>query len=127
MRFYSGNTTGAIALTAMIVLGSVVAMIAFSVIALDISGHQNLLQMNESERLFINADGCAEEALLQLSRDENYAGGSYDIDSASCSVSVSGSGDVRYISADVNKDSYHHSLNLEVQLSPTFAILDFSY
>lgn len=121
------DNRGAIALTTIVILGIVITMIAFSIVALGMSGRHNAVQLSESDMAFIKADGCLEEALLQLSRDYNYAGGSYIVDDLSCSVSVSGADDQRTIILDASENDFYHHFIVNVQLVPQFGILGFSY
>jgi maltose-binding protein MalE len=118
---------GAIALITMIILGAVVVMIVSSVTLLGVSSRYNSLQSNESSAVFIKTEGCLEEALLQLSRNNDYSGDSYNIDGADCEVAVSGSGDQRMLDIEASENDFYQHFTVDVQVSPLFGILGFSY
>lgn len=111
----------------MMVLGSVITLIIISVILIGVSGRSNSFNLVQSETLFVKTEGCLEEALLQLSRNSEYAGNTYAVDFADCTVGVSGTGDVRTITVDAQEQDYYHHTIVDVQIAPTFAILNFSY
>jgi len=111
----------------MMVLGSVITLIIISIVLLGISGRSNSFNLGQSEIVFVKAEGCLEEALIQLSRDHEYAGDTYIVDDSTCAVGVSGSGDERVISVDASEEDFYHHLIVDVQIAPTFAILNFSY
>lgn len=111
------------ALTSMIVLGSVITLIIVSIVLLGISSRFNAFHLNQSELAFIKTEGCLEETLIQLNRDNAYTGGSYSIDDLNCSVTVSGT----TVDVDAFIDNFHHHFSVEVVLSPTFGIIDFEY
>ena len=121
------DTRGAIALTAMVVLGAVIILIVSSVTLLGISGRYNSLQLHESDIVFIKAEGCMEEALLQLSRNSDYPGSSYNVDGTDCIVSVSGSGSQRVLMLEAAEQNFYHHFTVDVQIDPLFGILGFSY
>ena len=127
MRKIKTNNRGAIALVTMVVLGTVIILVAFSIVILGMSSRHNAVQLSESDRVFVKTDGCLEEALLQLSRDNAYAGGSYDVDGADCTVSVSGADNQRTIALNAFEGDFYHHFIVDVQLAPQFGILNFSY
>jgi len=121
------KTRGAIALITMVVLGAVVTIIVTSTIILGVSSRQNALHLNQSSVVFIKADGCLEEALLRLNRDDAYGGDTYEIGDMECEISVSGSEDERTITIEAVEEAFYHHFSVEVQIDPSFGILSFSY
>ena len=111
----------------MIVVGSLLAFVVVSVVVLGVSARSNSFHLNRSEIAFIKTEGCAEEALIRLSRDEDYVGGSYNIDSLDCVVAVTGGDEERNIDITASEDEFFHHFVLNVQLTPVFAILNFTY
>ena len=73
---------------------------------------------------FIKSEGCAEEGLIRLSRDSGYTGGTYLLDGLSCNLSVSGTGDNRIVVASGSEGDFTHHIVIGLQLSPSFAIMD---
>ena len=127
VKINKSDIRGAIALTAMVVLGAVIVLIVSSVTLLGISSRYNSMQLHESDVVFIKAEGCMEEALLQLSRNSDYSGSSYSIDGADCIVSVSGSDSQRVITLEAFEHNFYHHFTVDVQTDPLFGILGFSY
>ena len=118
------NTRGAIALTATIILTAVIAVIALNIAFTGISSRLNTFNLLESDKIFIQTEGCTEEALIQLNRNNSYSGGSYNINNTSCTVNVSGSDDNRTLSIIGHGNGFTHNFTLKVQLTPIFGILD---
>lgn len=127
MHHFKSKNKGAIALTSMVVLGSLVVMITFSMLVLGISGRNVVIALNQSGRLFVESDGCLEEALLQLSRDHNYPGSSYVVGDTDCVVTVSGSAELRTIVVDASDNDFYQHLTAEIQLAPVFGLSGFHY
>ena len=121
------NTKGAIALTTMVVFGSIITMVIVSIILLGLSSRLNAFNSIQSELSFIRAEGCMEEALIQLSRDDTYTGDVYYVDDFICTVVTEGIGDERILELASEDGDYYHNFNLLVKVNPEFAILDFSY
>ena len=121
------KTSGAIALASMVVLGSIVTLIVISIVVLGISSRENAFNTNQASLGFIRAEGCFEEALLHLSRDDTYTGGNYEIDGSQCTVVVDGTGEERSLALESETGNYHHHFSALIQVDPVFAILDFSY
>lgn len=127
MKNYLSDNRGAIALTMTIILGAAAFLIIMTVTMLGISARTNAFDSASSEITFVKAEGCLEEALLQLSRDETFSGADYDIDGSSCSASVSGADNQRAVMIDASEDDFYQHFEVEVQLLPEFAILSFRY
>jgi len=111
----------------MVVFGSVIILIIVSMVLLGVSSRMSAFGLNKSELTFIKTEACLEEALVQLSRDDTYAGDTYQIDGLDCDVAVSGSGDERTVTLDAEEEDYYHDFVVQVQLDPSFVILNFSY
>lgn len=94
---------------------------------LGISSRNNTFHRTQSEITFIKAEGCLEEALIQLSRDNDYTGDVYTVDELSCNVIVNGSGNERTVELAGVDGDYVHNFTVQIQVLPSFAILDFSY
>lgn len=55
---------------------------------LSIGGAQQALVLSQGETLLAALEGCAEDALLLSTRDENYIGGSYAYLGIACEVTI---------------------------------------
>lgn len=110
--------SGAAVLMAVMILTAILVSISLTVGLSSIAENQINIYQTQSNRLFVNADGCAEEALTRLNRDNNYTGGTVNLDTTSCIITVSGSGNVRTITVAATRTDYSKSLEVQVTLSP---------
>lgn len=124
MKIFLKNQRGAIGILTTLLLSAVLVMMAVTVVLTGISSRANAFVLNESEKVFIAMEGCTEEALIQLSRDDNYNGDSYTVDGVNCTVYVAGSGGNRDLVIDGTKDNLTRDISLSVQIDPNFGIID---
>lgn len=120
------NQRGAVAMLTTLVLSSVLVMLAVSVVLTGISSRANAFVLKQSENVFVSFEGCIENALIRLNRDNGYLGHSFSVNDVDCTVSVSGSGDERTVTASGNKDEVTRDVSLQVQLTPNFGIIDWA-
>ena len=66
--------------------------------------------------------GCMEEALIQVNRDSDYSGGTYDIGSGTCEISTSGPADSKEISTTGTLKTRTYNLQAKVN-TDNFEIL----
>jgi hypothetical protein len=104
----------------------VIAIVSLSIAFLGISSRLNTFNLFQSEQVFIKTDGCAEDALIRLNRDDSYAGGSYNVDDVNCTIVVTGLGDERNLNVIGESDYYTHDLSIDVRLAPDFAITNWN-
>jgi len=71
-------------------------------------------------------EGCSEEALLQLSRNNQYKGATYNLQGGTCDISVSGTSSSRIISVTGTLSNLSHNYKLEVNMNP-FEITKWQY
>ena len=107
-------------------LSFVLILIVVNVVLVGISSRANVFYLNQSEKVFIKTDGCTEEALIRLNRDNSYSGGVFTIGEVECTVSVSGMDPDRDITITGVGDEITRDLFIRVQLIPTFGIIDWS-
>jgi hypothetical protein len=117
------STKGAIGLLTTLILTVALVAMAIGITLNGISTRANTLNLNQSEKVFIPVEGCLEEALLRLNRNNDYAGGSYNIGNVDCTVLVSGSGDTRNIVVNGEKNNITRDLLIRAQINPSFAIM----
>lgn len=118
------NQRGAVAMLTTLVLSSVLVMLAVSVVLTGISSRANAFVLKQSENVFVSLEGCIENALIRLNRDNGYLGHSFSVNDADCTVNVSGSGDERTVTVSGNRDEVTRDVSLQVQLTPNFGIID---
>jgi|GEM_PF-1995078 len=120
------NNKGAIGLLTTLVLGIILIMLAVTIVLTGISSRTNAFILNQSEKVFISMEGCAEEAFIHVSRDNDYSGGSYEVDGVDCTASISGSDPNRNIIVTGIKDTITRDASLSVQVDPDFAIISWN-
>jgi hypothetical protein len=111
---------GAAAITVMIIVLAM-ALIVISTTAM--IGTDNLdigYSAQASNDALLSAESCAEEALVRLSRDSNYSGGSLTIGSAQCSIIITGvpCGNC-VIDVEAVRDDYTRSVQVGVTVTGT--------
>jgi hypothetical protein len=116
------NIRGEIGILTSLVMGLVLVMSAFSLVLTGISSRANALILSQSENALISTEGCAEEALVQLSRNHDYAGGPISLNNDVCDATVQGSGDIRTLSIVDSLGTITHNLLIQVSLAPGFRI-----
>lgn len=113
---------GAAVLIIVIIMGSAMLLISLSLGISSISENLINLYQSQSSRLSLSVDGCAEEALMRLNRDNNYEGETLILNDTSCIINVSGTGSSRTINVTGTKSNYTRELEIAVNISPSYAI-----
>lgn len=109
-------------LTSVLIISAVLLTIALGMGVNAISENQIGLYQSKAQRLLINAEGCVDEALTQLSGDDTYTGDTITIDGSSCTIVVSGNGSNRTIDVTASESDYTKNLRIEASLNPTMTI-----
>jgi len=81
---------GGAAIVAMIVISAMVILIATSYGLIALGNLEIGFASQKSGGLILSADSCAEEALIRLSRDNTYSGGSLTLGDVACTITVTG-------------------------------------
>lgn len=108
---------GSVTLGAVIVVFFAALAIAVSIQFAGIGEILSGARIVESERAFALADSCFEEALLRLSRDDAYAGGTLSAGSDSCTIAVTGSGGTRSITVSASAGLATRQVTAGISLS----------
>jgi hypothetical protein len=116
---------GAIALVTAIILGAAIAVMALGILALGISARVNAFNLAESEKTFIRTEGCMEETLIRLKRDNTFAGGTIFVEGLLCNVNIEGGGDTRDVSITGENGNFFSDIDLAVQITPVFGIITY--
>jgi hypothetical protein len=112
------RNSGYILIFSIIIIASIMTVVVIrGALTTTTNLEKNFTLVNE-QKIELYTEGCLEEGLIQMNRDEGYAGDSYSIDSGTCVVSVSGSGNVRTVSASGELDGYFMDLSADVTLVP---------
>lgn len=117
------DTVGAIGILTTLILTGVLLIIVVGTVLTGISSRDSAFFLGQSEQVFIEMEGCVDEALLRLARDHSYGGGNFTMDEVSCSISVSGTDPNRDIDIVATQNDYHRTASLTVQLDPEFDIV----
>ncbi|MBN1258338.1 hypothetical protein JXA05_01125 [Candidatus Peregrinibacteria bacterium] len=120
------HNKGAVALVATVILAAVILTVSLGAVFMGISSRLNAYHLLVSERVFVKTEGCAEEALIRLHRDSEYAGETYEIDGVSCAAEISGMGETRTIKVTGSEQHFQHDIEMAVHLDPAFGILSWS-
>jgi len=120
------STKGAIGILTTLILTIALVAMAIGIALNGMSSRANALSLNQSEKVFIPVEGCSEEALIRLSRNHDYAGGSYSIGDVECTVAISGSDDTRDIVISGEKNNITRDLFIRAQINPSFGIMEWS-
>ena len=111
---------------AVIIIAAIVSVIliktALSTIT-TIDNNQNILK---AEKTNYFADSCLQETLIQLKRDNAYAGGTLNILGGSCAVTIAGTDNTREISIEGNQSEYYRNITAQITLDP-FQIVKWDY
>lgn len=96
----------------------VIALLAFSlslstaVTYLSINESQSGLALSRGYGSLALAEGCAEDALILVNRDENYTNGTYEYLGGTCDVEISKDGTVWTLNISSTKDNFTRSLEI---------------
>lgn len=81
---------GFMALTSMLIISAISLAIAISISLLGISEAKSTTSLKYGDEASAIAQSCVEEALLRLKLNINYSGGSLNVASGTCNISITG-------------------------------------
>ncbi len=122
MKKIAQNTKGFAVLLVILIVSATITILAVGMGLSAINENQITLYHGQSIKLSMLLDACADEALIQLNRDNNYTGETLNIQEKSCIISVSGTGAERSIDISANIGKHSKNLHIDVTISPTFTI-----
>lgn len=102
-------------LTAVIAIGAVAVLIVLFLMMTGIDLMQTSLHEVSYNKTFAGADGCVEEALMEIRDDRNYTGESLTLGDVSCTIVASRSGNDVTITVDASNGTNYVS-DIDVQL-----------
>lgn len=102
----------------VIIVAAILSVIVIET-ALSSLTHLNIsdLSLNGSAAEYYT-NGCMQEALIRLDRDNSYVGGTLMLGSGTCSVVVSGADINRTVAVSGNLSNYQYNLSVDVILNP---------
>lgn len=106
----------------MIVTGAIILTIALGIAFSSINASQISLYQGTSNQTFLNLDGCVEEALGRLNRNNIYAGGTVTIDNTSCTISITGTNPTHTVNVTATNGDYTRKVQVVVNIFPTVSI-----
>lgn len=84
------NNQGAAALIAIIVITAMIVVISVSLGLATLSQLEIGFSEQRGDDVLVAAESCTEEAVLRLSRDNTYSGGSLTVGDIACTITVTG-------------------------------------
>lgn len=121
--------SGYTALILVTIVSSVVLIVALLLSSLSLTETTISNDNAFSERALQLADSCADEAILRLNREFNgeeptYTGGTLNINSNSCTITVTPSGSNRIVDITaIYQTNTTKKIQLTVQMSPSFDVV----
>ncbi len=84
------NQHGAAALTIFLVVMAVALIVVSTTTLIGLDNLNTGFSQQVSSSLLLSAESCAEEAVLRLSRDQNYSGGVLLVGDTQCTITITG-------------------------------------
>ena len=111
-------TNGFIMILAVVIISAVIStiLVSISLGTITLLEKSDTVLRGEQTRYYV--EGCMQEALIQLSMDNSYAGGTLNLGGSTCIVSVSAAGNTATITVDGNNNDYYRQINADVTLKP---------
>jgi len=120
---YENSEQGFIMMITLIMIAAIISVIVIGVSLSSITALQSTDTTISGERGRYYAEGCMQEALIQLNMDNIYSGGTLSLSGASCVVVISGVGNSRTVTVNGDLNNFFSSLSAEVTLVP-FAVTE---
>ncbi|MFH1046827.1 MAG: hypothetical protein V1738_00850 [Patescibacteria group bacterium] len=108
----NSDSRGVIVLVTVIIIGAILLVLGLSAAHIGQTEITIAGQLDRAQHARTLAMSCAEEALFRLKLDDTYLGGTIAIDDDSCTVAVTGSGDVRTIDASASSQDLTKHLQI---------------
>ncbi len=112
------NKPGVVALLLVVIIGAAALVMAYASSFLGVGDLTMAYNSHQGTEIFSLADGCAETALENFRMDPvNYTGQTLNFSSGSCTITVSGSGANRALSASATRGDYTAVIDVAVSYS----------
>ena len=130
MNFRKNKTKynrGAAALLTIVIIGAASLLMAIGSSRLGLGELETGFVEIRGASVFTTTQGCLEEAIHRLRKNNTYTGQTLSVGAGSCIISVSGSGSTRTITSTATIDSYTRKLEIIVDISnPVISISSWS-
>ncbi len=120
--YFNHSKKGVIVLLLMIVTGAIILTVALGIAFSSVNSSQISLYQGNSNRMFLNLDGCVEEALGRVNRNNLYAGGTVTIDNTSCTISITGTNPTHTVNVTATNGDYTRKVQVVINIFPTVSI-----
>lgn len=107
----------------IIIIAAILSVVVVSVSLSSITELETSDTSLQGERTRYYAEGCLQEALIQLNMDNSYPGGILNLSGTTCAVNISGVGNNRTITIIGGIGDYTHEIVAAVTLAP-FAVVE---
>jgi hypothetical protein len=113
----SYDRRGMAALLVVVIIGAALLIMAYSAIYLGLGELEMGYDSQRGDEAMSVADGCMEEALHRLEKDNGYSGGTITLDNGTCTMAVSGAAGSRTIIVTATADEYTKKIQADVTIS----------
>jgi hypothetical protein len=121
-KYQTGFSQGAATLISILIITTVILTISLSLGISALNESQSSFYHSYFGRMFLNTDGCAEEALTKMDRNNSYTGETLVINNTSCVITVSGSGKLRTLLVTATNTDFTRKIQIDVNIFPTVTI-----
>ncbi len=115
---------GVAALLTIVIIGAASLIMAIGASRLGLGELETGLNEIRGAQVLVLADGCLEEALYKLKKNNSYAGATLSLGGGSCIISISGGGSTRTILSTATLGSYTKRVEMTVTLGGTVISID---
>ena len=122
MNFLSSSTKGFSLLLIIIVLSGAMLLLALTSSMGGIDEAQNVLREQFAKIMLVSADGCLNDALLQLNQSHSYSGETLTLNGVVCTITLSGADPNRTIDVGAVNGTYTRHLQADANWNSGFAV-----
>lgn len=126
MFSFHQSQNGYVMLLIVIIFASVFLLVVSNASFSSLTSLKNSQVNIEEVKIKEFTEGCSEEGLLQLSRNSQYKGGTYNLKGGTCDISVSGTSSSRTLSVTGTLSNLSQNYDIEVNMDP-FEITKWQY
>lgn len=113
------DNNGFVLTLVVLIIGSLLSIVVVSTSIASISELQQADVFRAGVATEYAMEGCVDEALLQLARDDEYSGGEVEFSVTSCTITISGVDNERTITVEANhNNTFYKTFIVEVTIDP---------
>ena len=122
---YSRNDNrGVAALLTVVIIAAAVLIMAYTASILGLGELDMGYTSSQGTKSYVSADGCMEEALYRIRKNNSYTGGTLSLDNGSCIISVSGSDPDYSVAVTSTINNYTHNILSTITISNGVIIIN---